>query len=205
MKNKLTREFYDRDSLIVAEELLGKYLVKKDNNTELIGKIVEVEAYRGPEDKGAHSYNNRRTSRTEVMFGAPGYSYVYLIYGMYNCLNTVCEKEGIPQAVLIRAIEPLEAVNVMFKNRYGREAENPKESEIKNLTNGPGKLCKALNITKEHNKLDLLGEEIFITEGEIIKKEQIIRKPRIGIDYAEEYKDKPWRFYVENNKFVSKL
>ncbi len=200
----LEESFYNRNSLIVAEELLGKVLVHKDQGRKIAGKIVETEAYRGPIDKAAHSYNNRRTSRTEVMFGPPGRAYIYMIYGLYQCMNVVCEREGLPEAVLIRAIEPVEGLEEMAINRYGRSYADLKRRDVINLTSGPGKLCKAMNIQRELNGRSLMGDEIYILDNLKEKKERIVKTKRIGIDYAEEAKDFLWRFYIKDNIYVSK-
>lgn len=200
---KLSREFYNRDTLEVAKELLGKKLVTVENNIITSGKIVEVEAYMGLEDKAAHSYGGRRTKRVEVMYGKPGIAYVYFIYGLYYCMNVVAREEGIAQAVLIRAVEPLEGREVMSKRRFNKSYDELKKREIINLTNGPSKLCMALNIDKSVNGEDLLGDRIYIEE-ENKDKFEIGESSRIGIDYAEEAKDYPWRFFILGNPYVSK-
>lgn len=201
---KLDRSFYSKNAVRLSKDLLGKYLVHSIDGKELIGKIVEVEAYMGIGDKAAHSYNGRRTARTEVMYGEEGHAYVYFIYGMYHCLNVVAAKEGIAQAVLVRALEPMEGVDIMACNRYGKDLGELKKSQITNLTNGPGKLCKAFNITKEHNGEDLTGNRLFICESRSFKEDiDIVETRRIGIDYAEEAKYFPWRFYIKNNPYVS--
>lgn len=200
---KLSREFYNRDTLEVAKELLGKNLVTVENNIITSGKIVEVEAYMGLQDKAAHSYGGRRTKRVEVMYGKPGVAYVYFIYGLYYCMNVVSREEGIAQAVLIRAVEPLEGKEVMSKRRFNKNYDELKKREIINLTSGPSKLCMALNIDKSMNGDDLLGDRIYIEEGN--KQEfEIEESSRIGIDYAEEAKDYPWRFFISGNPYVSK-
>lgn len=201
---KLERDFYNRTSLEVAKDLLGKYLVHKVDGEELIGKIVEVEAYMGPEDKAAHSYGGRRTERNEVMYGEPGYAYVYFIYGMYFCMNVVAEKVGMPQAVLIRGLEPVSDIGKMCELRYGQNCTELTKSKLKNLTNGPGKLCKAFGITREQNGEDLCGDKLYIYVGENEEKFNIVESKRINIDYAEEAKDYLWRFYIEGNPHVSK-
>lgn len=188
--NKLDRKFYERETLDVAKELLGKYIVHKVNGNTLIAKITETEAYK-ENDKAAHFYNNRRTERTQVIFGRGGFSYVYLIYGMYNCFNVVTEKEGTPGAVLVRGVKPVLGIGEMLKNR------KMTEDKTKNLSNGPGKLCAAMRITREQNKLDLLGDKLFITENIDENYEYEIKcGKRINIDYAEECKDYLWRFYI---------
>ena len=201
---KLNREFYNRNSLIVAKELLGKYLVNNIEGTQFIGKIVEVEAYMGPDDKAAHSYNNRLTERTKIMYGDAGHAYVYFIYGMHFCMNVVVEAKGKPQAVLIRALEPVSPKEVMAKRRYGKTLEELKRSELISITNGPGKLCKAMGINKENNGEDLCGENLYIIQGEEQDKFNMVSTKRINIDYAEEAKDYPWRYYIENNPYISK-
>lgn len=200
--NTLAREFYNRDSVIVARELLGKVLVHRINEQEVFAKIVETEAYMGVKDKAAHSYGGRRTPRVEVMYGGPGFSYVFLIYGMYYCFNIVTMEEGNPQAVLVRAVEPLGGIDLMAQNRFMRTYDQLTRSEINRLTNGPGKLCKALQIDKNLNGEDLCGNKLYVKEG---RREHfdVVSSKRIGIEYAEEAKDFPWRFYVKGNKHVS--
>lgn len=202
--NKLPRDFYNRDTLNVARDLLGKYLVHKIDGVVREGKIVEVEAYIGPEDKGAHTYNGRRTPRNEAMYGPPGFAYVYLIYGMYNCVNVVTNEAEKPEAVLIRALEPTCGVEQMSMARFGK-SELLTSRETISLTNGPGKLCQALGITRTHNGYDLCGETLYITEsskpGELF---ETVETTRINIDYAEEAALYPWRFYIKDNPFVSR-
>lgn len=194
---KLGLEFYKQDALTLAKNLLGKILVRKIDEKVIKCKIVETESYIGPEDKACHAYNNRRTPRTEVMFWEGGHAYVYLIYGMYNCLNIVAGEKGKPEAVLIRGIEPLNEFEFLKENR------NIKSKKRKDLTNGPGKLCKALQITKDLNGYDLInGDQLYILDH--TQEVSIVSTKRINIDYAEEYKDKLWRFYIKDNPFVSK-
>lgn len=196
------REFYNRDSLIVAQELLGKVLVHKINGQKLAVKIVEAEAYMGVTDKAAHSYGGKRTPRVEVMYGGPGFAYVFLVYGMYYCFNIVTREAGNPQAVLLRAVEPAGGLGLIAQNRFNKAYNELTKSQIKNLTNGPGKLCKALVIDKSLNGADLCGDRLYVAEGD--KEEfNIIAAKRVGIDYAEEAKDYPWRFYIEDNPCVS--
>ncbi len=196
---KLPREFYTRsDVLEVARDLLGqKLVVPGRNGSRVAGIIVETEAYRGPEDRASHAYNGRRTNRTETMYGIGGTAYVYFVYGMYNQFNVVTNVEGVPHAILIRAVEPSEGLNVMRRRRGGR-------SEYE-LTSGPGRLCLALGIDRQIDKADLLGERVWIEEGISISPRQIARGPRVGIDYAESWVTKPWRFWVRDNPFVSKI
>ena len=157
---KLKEEFYSRSSLVVAKELLGKILVHKnqDNDQELWGRIVETEAYKGPLDKAAHSYNNRRTKRTEVMFGPGGRAYIYFIYGMYDCMNVVCAEKDVPEAVLIRGLEPVKGIEEMSFNRYATSYDLLTKRQMINITNGPGKLCRAMGITRKLNGIDPQGQ-----------------------------------------------
>ncbi|WP_051354651.1 DNA-3-methyladenine glycosylase [Aneurinibacillus aneurinilyticus] len=201
--NKLPRDFYNRDTLNVARDLLGKHLVHKIDGDIREGKIIEVEAYIGPEDKGAHTYNGRRTPRNEVMYGPPGFAYVYLIYGMYNCVNVVTNEVEKPEAVLIRALEPIHGVERMGVERFGKSKLLTSRESI-NLTNGPGKLCQALGITRAHNGYDLCGEVLYITEpSKTDEPFETVETTRINIDYAEEAALYPWRFYIKGNPFVS--
>ncbi len=199
---KLLRNFYNRDTVSIAKNLLGKILVHEINGKQLSGRIVETEAYKGIKDKAAHSYMNRRTKRTEVMYGPCGFSYVFMIYGMYHCFNVVTEAEGIPEAVLIRAIEPVHCIDEISFNRYKKKFEHLNKNQIKNLTNGPGKLCKALLIDKEQNKKDLCNSDLYIIEDDFTSF-KIKSAKRIGIDYAADAADYLWRFYIENNSYVS--
>jgi DNA-3-methyladenine glycosylase len=180
---KLPREFYDQKTITVARELLGKFLVHVSGGVERIGKIVETEAYLGPHDLAAHSARGL-TPRTKIMFGPPGFAYVYFIYGMYFCMNVVTEREGHASAVLLRAVEPV-------KNVPGRSC-------------GPGLLCRAMEIDKRLNGHDLLSEDFFIAapaEAEVFKT---VKGPRIGVDYAKHWAKRHLRFYIKNNKYVSR-
>lgn len=199
---KLERDFYKRSAIEVAKELLGKYLVHEYKGNKLIGRIVEVEAYMGVEDKAAHSYGGRRTERTEVMYKEGGYTYVFQIYGMYYCVNVVTSDMDIPQAVLIRALEPIEGLEEMSRNRYKKSYEELTAYQKKNLTNGPGKLCMAMNIDKTLNGEDLCGSRLYILDNK--EKFNTVYSKRINIDYAEEAKDYLWRFYIEGSKYISK-
>ena len=195
---RFEREYFLRDALEVGPEVLGHYLVRKIGDKIIRTVITEVEAYVGADDKGAHTYNNKRTARTEPMFSEGGHAYVYLIYGMYNCINIVCQQEGKPEALLLRAVEPLNEFDILFSNR------NPVKN-IHNLSNGPGKLCSALQIDRTFSGYDLInGTDLYLEKNKNRGKVEIVSSKRIGIDYAEEYKDKLWRFYIKNNKFISK-
>jgi DNA-3-methyladenine glycosylase len=193
---KLQRPFYARPALDVAPELIGKVLVRRLATVDLAGKIVETEAYVGPHDLASHA-SKGHTPRTSVMFGPPGYAYVYMIYGFYFCLNVVTEPEGYPAAVLIRAIEPLENVDFMRELR-----NNPERNS--DIASGPGKLCMAMSIDKRLNREDLSGSTLWI-EDRNFDPGQIRTSPRVGVDYAGDYKDKPWRFYIEDNPHVSRV
>ncbi len=199
---KLNRNFYNRDTLIVAKELLGKVLVHEVNGMRISARIVEVEAYMGTADKAAHSYGGKRTPRVEPMYGMAGFAYVYFIYGMYYCFNVVTQEEGRAEAVLIRALEPIEGLDSMIYNRFKKKYEDLNRYQIKNLVNGPGKLCNAMLIDKTLNKEDLCGNRLYIVEGED-SNFTIKSAKRVGIDYAEEAKDYLWRFYIEGNPNVS--
>ncbi len=201
---KLGKDFYLNNTLKVAKNLLGKNLVHIVNGVKRIGMIVETEAYIGSIDKACHAYNYKKTPRTEVLFMDGGVSYVYLIYGMYYCMNVISEKEEEPCAVLIRAVEPVEGLNEMSMSRYKLPYNDLNKRQLTNLTNGPGKLCIAMGITKQQNKISLLSNEFYITENINVKEEDIVKCKRINIDYAEEAVDFPWRFYIKNNKYVSK-
>lgn len=198
---RLQRSFFQRDTITVAKELLGKVLVHEIGGVKLGGKIVETEAYLGVEDKAAHSYGGRRTDRVEIMYGEAGFAYVFVIYGMHFCFNVVTREKGTPQAVLVRALQPCYSLDDISINRFNKTYEELTKTQIKNLTNGPGKLCRALNINKSLNGEDLCGEVLYIEDNN--DNFQIVTSRRVGIDYAEEYKDKPWRFYIADNPYVS--
>ncbi len=195
---KLNRDFFNRDTLIVARELLGKYIVREYDNNIIMGIITETEAYCGVRDKACHTYGGRRTERTETMFGEPGYAYVYLTYGMHFCLNAVTEEIGNPCAVLIRGIKILDGVDIASENRYNKLYKELSKYQTKNLSNGPGKVCKALKIDKSLNKEDLLGHRLYTCDNNNLMPFDIREDKRVGIDYAEEYKDMPWRFILYN-------
>jgi DNA-3-methyladenine glycosylase len=180
---ELERAFYDRDTVIVARELLGKYLVHISDGLERIGRIVEDEAYLGPHDLAAHSAKGL-TERTKIMFGPPGHAYVYMIYGMYYCMNVVTEKEGHASAVLLRAVEPV-------KNVAGR-------------TQGPGLLCKAMHIDRRLNGHDLVSDTFYIAAPQEEEPVTIVKRPRVGVDYAKHWRGRLLRFYIKGNPFVSK-
>jgi DNA-3-methyladenine glycosylase len=185
---KLPRSFYARDALTVARELLGLHLVRVRRTAagliEQVGRIVETEAYMGPEDLAAHSAGGRRTPRTETMFGAPGHAYVYLIYGIHHCLNFVTAERDVPHAVLIRALEPV--VNLAER------------------TSGPGLLCKALGVDRSHDALDLRGDELFVVRPSGQRPVDLGAGPRIGVEYAGPWAKKPWRLVDQSSTFTSR-
>ncbi len=203
---KISREFYTReDTLQIAEDLLGKILVVADESGERVSAmIVETEAYLGAIDKAAHSYNNRRTTRTETMFAVGGTVYIFFIYGMYFQFNIVVGEIDTPHAILVRAAQPLENIESMRERRKAKSKNPDKQMPDKNLTSGPGKLCIALGIDKSFNNADLLGEKVWLEEGKKIPKRKIASGRRIGIDYAEDFAEKPWRFWIKENEFVSR-
>ncbi len=201
---KLSRDFYSRDTLTVAKELLGKVLVHHTEGHRLKGKIVETEAYLGLADRAAHSYGGKISKRVETMYGRPGTAYVYFIWGMYHCLNTITVKEGVPEGVLIRGIEPVENKEQMILYRFNKKPKELTKYQEKNISNGPGKLTMALNIDRRLNNEDLCGDKLYLETGQE-DKFNIIKAKRIGIDYAKEAIHYPYRFYIANNPYVSKL
>ena len=193
--SKLERQFFDRDTLEVARDLLGKYLVRMWDGAARVGRSTETEAYIGRCDKACHAYGCRRTPRTETLFAPPGTAYIYLIYGMYHCLNFVTEAEGEPAAVLLRGLEPVEGLVPMSLNRFGKLPGELTAYQKKHFLDGPGKVCRALGLTRAQNGLDLCGRELFVCDGG--ERPSVIHTgPRIGIDYAQEAAHFPWRFYV---------
>ena len=180
---RLRRSFYDRDTIEVAHDLLGKHLVHSVAGVERVGRIVEVEAYLGPHDLAAHS-SRGLTDRTRVMFGPPGHAYVYMIYGMHYCMNVVTQPEGHASAVLLRALEPVK--------------------HIEGRTQGPALLCKAMGIDKAQNGADLLSGELHIDDPRDDARIRIIKRPRIGVDYAGHWARRLLRFYIAGNPYVSR-
>lgn len=206
MRKRLGRKFFERKTLMVARDLLGKVLVRKIGNRLVSALITETEAYCGPEDLASHA-SKGKTPRTTVMFGPAGYSYIYLIYGMYHCLNIVTDKDGYPAAVLIRG------ARIVSSNEYPvlRKQQKTKRSLALNtkflipntgLLDGPGKLCRELKIDKTLNSEDtIISKKLWVEDhGVIIRKSEIKATSRIGVDYAKEYKDKPWRFVLESKQ-----
>ena len=194
---RLDYDFYQQDALSAAETLLGKVVVRKIENKIIKVKIVETEAYMGAADKASHAFGNKRTKRTKTMFKKGGSAYIYLIYGIYHCFNIVTAEKNKPHAVLIRAVEPLVGLD------YIRENREIKSTKIKDLTNGPGKLSQALKIDKSLDGCDLVkSNKLYLIDNK--QDFEIESAARVNIDYAEEYKDKKWRFYIKNSIFVSK-
>ena len=199
----LSQEFYNRDTVEVAKDLLGKYMVRRLNDKFLVGRITETEAYIGRCDKACHAYNYRHTERTDPLFMAPGHAYIYLIYGMYHCLNFVTEPEGEPAAVLIRSVEPVHGIDTIRQLRFGDKPLTP--YRLKNFLNGPGKVCAGFMLTRAENRCSLLSDVLFLCDSPAdvglpcpdLPKETMRSSPRIGIDYAEEARDFPWRFYLQ--------
>ncbi len=211
-KNRLPREFFMTDALVLSQALLGKIMVHRTPYGTVRGIITETEAYMGVEDKGSHTYMGRRTERTAPMFHIGGTSYVYFIYGMYNCMNITAGEAEIPQAALIRAVEPADEASREIMERlraeklsHRKKAKAPEHagtqlpaSVRKHLADGPGKLCIAMDITKKDNDVDMAeSEDFFLTEGIEVEEAQIEKGKRIGIDYAEEAADYLWRFTLK--------
>jgi len=192
---RLARDFYARDTLTVARDLLGQRLVRLVRGEKLVGRIVEVEAYVGQDDEACHAWRGR-TARNAVMFGPPGHAYVYFIYGMHHCVNAVTEPEGSPAAVLIRALEPLEGLDVMRRHRKGRQGVE--------LTNGPAKLCYALAIDRGLNGADLVsGSALWIERDRAVANALVASGPRIGVRGDERALTVPWRLWIRDHPYVS--
>jgi len=193
----LGRAFYARDDVLeVARDLLGCLLVVPTRTGRRVsGRIVETEAYRGPEDRASHAYGGRRTARTETMYGAGGTAYVYFVYGMYHQFNVVTNAAEVPHAVLVRALEPVEGVDLM-RRRRGR-------ARPRDLASGPGKLCIALGIDRGFDRADLRGDRVWIEAGAALRAREIASGPRVGIDYAGAWAARPWRFWVRESPCVS--
>ena len=200
----LNKDFFDRDTLEVAKDLLGKIIVRNNNGIIYMAKIVETEAYLGIEDRAAHSFGDRKTERTKIMYEDAGTIYVYQTYGIHFMLNFVTKDRGVPEAVLIRGVEPLNEFDNISLNRFGKTFDDLSTYQKKNLTNGPGKLTKALNIDKNLNGKDLFGNELYLEEDDDRIFDVIVDK-RIGIDSAKEAIDYPYRFYIKDNPYVSIL
>lgn len=195
--NPLARDFYLRDANTVAPELLGKLLVHRSASGITSGMIVEAESYVGPFDKGSHACFNKRTERTEIQFGLGGYAYIYTIYGLHSCFNVVTNTTEKPEVVLVRALEPVDGQDLMRQRRNTDHGID--------LCNGPGKLCQAMGITKELYGYDLCGDKLYLMPFRHIEKKQIMVSPRINIDYADECRDYLWRYFIQDNPYVSKI
>jgi DNA-3-methyladenine glycosylase len=194
----LPLDFYKRDTTKVAKELLGKILVHlTPDGKRVAGRIVETEAYLGIKDRACHSFGDRKSVRTQPLYLGGGHSYVFLIYGMHYCFNVVTQKQGVPEAVLIRALEPVEGIDIM-------RARRPKAKKDVELTSGPGRLCSALQIDRNCDSLLLDQGSLFIEEAPKLKPSMIEASPRIGVDYAGEAALWPLRFSEKGNVFVSK-
>jgi DNA-3-methyladenine glycosylase len=198
--HKLPADFYLQDTVTAAQSLIGCYLARQEKGGHVIGRINETEAYVGPIDKACHAYQYKRTPRTEPLFAAGGIAYVYFIYGKYHCMNVVTEAEGTPCAVLIRGVEIVQGQESAASRRYQQKLDGLSPQQRRNLANGPGKLCLALDITRELNRASLLQDRLCICDA-VAGHEKTVKTiqaaPRIGIDYAEEAKDFLWRFYEE--------
>ena len=204
---RFNREFYLDNTVAVAQRLLGTYLIRRLPSGEILaGRITETEAYIGRCDKACHAYQYKKTPRTAAMFASGGHVYIYFIYGMHYCLNLVTEPEGEPAAVLIRSLEPAAGEETMRRLRFGEKATTTYQK--KNFLNGPGKVCKALSLTIDENGLDLTGDTLFVCQdlSDIglscppPPRQQMRCGPRIGVDYAQEARDYPWRFWLEKEE-----
>lgn len=199
LTQRFDKSFFEHDTATVAKKLIGSYLVSSDSAGNITaGMIVENEAYCGPDDKGAHTFGGKPTPRTKAMFGPKGHAYIYLIYGMYWCVNVVAGPVDKPQAVLLRALEPVLGLDIMRERLSAQE-----NAADYTLCRGPGKLCKALGLDKEVYGVDMTGDRFFIVPGKNFTEDDIGSSPRINIDYAEDWIDRPLRFYLRNNKSVS--
>ncbi len=195
--SRLKRDFFARDTLTVARDLLGQRLVRVEDGRRLVGRIVEAEAYVGEDDEACHA-SCGPTDRNAPMYGPPGHAYVYFIYGMHHCFNVVTERKGYPAAVLIRALEPLKGLDVMRERRDNRPDRE--------LTNGPAKLCQALGIDRRLTGADLCSPDarLFLEAGDAVPDEAIAAGPRIGVRGDEAALTAPWRFYIQDNKHISR-
>lgn len=207
----MDKEYFKKDGLELAKSILGKYLIRNYDGKTIVTKIVETESYMGINDKGAHVYGDKRSERTKPLYLEGGRIYVYLIYGMYYCLNISANKENVPECVLIRAVEPIKGIEEISFNRFKKEYKDLTTYQRKNISNGPGKLCMALKIDKNLNAKSILENELYISDfyyeedKKVYSNEQIDiqTSKRINIDYAQEAKDYLWRFFIKDNKYVS--
>lgn len=203
---KLDRQEYIGDTVSIARALVGKLLVRRLGDETLVCRIAETEAYVGSLDKACHAYGYRKTARNAVMFGPPGHAYIYLIYGMHCCLNFVTNPEGEPDAVLLRGLIPLRSIDTMSRLRFGKPYDALTPYQRKNFLNGPGKCCQALSLDRRLNGADLTGDELFLCDSPSdvglpslpLPPFTVRTAKRVGIDYAEEARDYPWRFILED-------
>lgn len=203
---KLERKFYTGDTVEIARALVGRCLVRRINGETLVCRITETEAYVGAIDKACHAYGYHKTQRNATMFGPPGHAYIYLIYGMHSCLNFVTNPVGEPDAVLLRGLEPLYGAETMAHLRFSKSTAALSAYQRKNFLNGPGKCCQALALDKSLDGLDLTGEELFLCDSPAdagfsaiqLPPFTVAAAPRVGIDYAEEAVDFPWRFTLKS-------
>ena len=194
---KLSADFYTRENtLLVCRQLLGKKLCTSIDGIFTSGIIVETEAYRGPEDLGSHAYNNKRTTRNDIMYAEGGVVYMYICYGIHDMLNIVTGKEGSSHAVLIRALQPADGVLHMCERR--------EIQDLKRLCKGPGALAKALGLSKKHNGVSLESDLIWVEDAPTLVEESIVETSRVGLNIQGLYRDIPWRFYIKGNPFISK-
>lgn len=201
---RLTRDFFARDARIVAQELLGKIFVRLVDGKELRCMITETEAYIGEIDKACHAYGMKRTAKVEPLYGPPGITYIYFIYGLYHCFNLITKEVNVPEGVLIRAVEPLNYFDYLSEIRFKKTFSELTNSQIKTLTNGPSKFAMAYSLTRKENLIDTISSDEIYLEDLNINDFEIVESKRIGIDYAEEAKDFPWRYYIKGNRFISK-
>lgn len=195
----LPRSFYERPTLVVARALLGQHLVHRSVEGLCAGRVVEVEAYRGPNDKAAHSYANRRTKRTEAMYGPVGRAYIFRIYGTQVCFDVTTGPPGLPEVVLLRALEPTAGLPLMYARRH----LPPTASSLRKLCSGPSRLCQAMGITMEHYAQDLTEGNLYFAAAEPVADDEISRGPRINISYAQEHQGLPWRFWIAGSEHLS--
>lgn len=201
----LRRSFFLQPTLEVARQLLGKVMVRDARGGRVSGRIVEVEAYRGPEDRAAHSHRGHRSRRNEAMYGPPGHAYVYMIYGVHHCVNAVCQPPGVPEAVLIRALEPLEGLELMARRR-GLVLGGPATLDagvVAKLCRGPGVLCRALDVDRQLNGADLTRGPLRILEAPSVPRRLVRSSARIGVAYAGKHAARRWRFFLAGHACVS--
>lgn len=196
----LAPEFFKRDTVDVAMDLLGQILVRQEGSQLYMGRIVETEAYLGLEDPACHSFHGKRTERTLPFYLDGGHIYVYMIYGVHYCLNFITSDAETPEAVLIRAIEPIYGIDAMYKNRK----LSPNKTNLKQLCNGPGKICQALKIDKSENGLLTHPPELGVLKGDTVSKLDVVQRERIGLNPGQDSSSWPLRFYIEYNDFISR-